>query len=236
MAAGSGQRLDQLKRADVEGAFLSRQPIHDILDIVSVHRVVGGQTCFANGSSVASNVVSMRGSAGDMKKVSAIIRLAASSFLGPRRDARPLPQRGRHGWRSRAHDLQRPARTRLFADRGYKAHELFGLLGETETQEGIDRERRAPQWQSRRQPKRTHCWIRCENSRQQRLTAVMLYERLPFLVPALRNDVQIVLPRRQLMDNSAIMDFLLSYVGKFDLCVEDQCPAYVRYCFTRSFP
>ena len=64
----------------------------------------------------------------------------------------------------------------------------------------------------------------------------MLYERLPFLVPALRNDVQIVLPRRQLMDNSAIMDFLLSYVGKFDLCVEDQCPAYVRYCFTRSFP
>jgi hypothetical protein len=43
---------------------------------------------------------------------------------------------------------------------------------------------------------------------------------------------QIVLPRRQLMDDSAIMDFLLSYVGKFDLYVEDQCPAYVRYCFT----
>ena len=42
---------------------------------------------------------------------------------------------------------------------------------------------------------------------------------------------QIVLPRRQLMDDSAIMDFLLSYVGKFDLYVEDQCPAYVRYCF-----
>jgi hypothetical protein len=34
---------------------------------------------------------------------------------------------------------------------------------------------------------------------------------------------QIVLPRRQLMDDSAIMDF--------DLYVEDQCPAYVRYCF-----
>ena len=33
------------------------------------------------------------------------------------------------------------------------------------------------------------------------------------------------------MDDSAIMDFLLSYVGKFDLYVEDQCPAYVRYCF-----
>jgi hypothetical protein len=38
-------------------------------------------------------------------------------------------------------------------------------------------------------------------------------------------------PRRQLMDDSAIMDFLLSYVGKFDLYVEDRCPAYVRYCF-----
>jgi hypothetical protein len=42
---------------------------------------------------------------------------------------------------------------------------------------------------------------------------------------------QMVLPRRQLMDDSAIMDFLLSYVGKFDLYVEDQCPTYVRYCF-----
>jgi hypothetical protein len=42
---------------------------------------------------------------------------------------------------------------------------------------------------------------------------------------------QMVLPRRQLMDDSAIMDFLLSYVGKFDLYVEDQCPAYVRYRF-----
>jgi len=25
--------------------------------------------------------------------------------------------------------------------------------------------------------------------------------------------------------------FLLSYVGKFDLYVEDRCPAYVRFCF-----
>ena len=33
------------------------------------------------------------------------------------------------------------------------------------------------------------------------------------------------------MDDSAIIDFLLAYVGKFDLYVEDQCPAYVRYCF-----
>ena len=38
---------------------------------------------FANGSSVASIVVSMRGSAGDMKKVSAIIRLAASNDTLP---------------------------------------------------------------------------------------------------------------------------------------------------------
>src|SRR5260370_20995209 len=42
------------------------------------------------------------------------------------------------------HDLQRLARTRLFADRGHKAHELFGLLGESETQEGIDSECRIP--------------------------------------------------------------------------------------------
>jgi len=42
---------------------------------------------------------------------------------------------------------------------------------------------------------------------------------------------QLTLPRRQLTDNSAIMDFLLSYVGKFDMYVEDECAAYVRYCF-----
>ena len=43
---------------------------------------------------------------------------------------------------------------------------------------------------------------------------------------------QIVLPRRQLTDDSAVMDFLLSpCVGKFDMYVEDECAAYVRYCF-----
>jgi hypothetical protein len=43
---------------------------------------------------------------------------------------------------------------------------------------------------------------------------------------------QITLPRRQLTDDSAIMDFLLSsYVGKFDMYVEDECAPYVRYCF-----
>ncbi len=42
---------------------------------------------------------------------------------------------------------------------------------------------------------------------------------------------QLTLPRRQLTDDSAIMDFLLSYTGKFDMYVEDECAAYVRYCF-----
>ena len=43
---------------------------------------------------------------------------------------------------------------------------------------------------------------------------------------------QITLPRRQLTDDAAIMDFLLSpHVGKFDMYVEDECAAYVRYCF-----
>jgi hypothetical protein len=32
-------------------------------------------------------------------------------------------------------------------------------------------------------------------------------------------------------DDSAIMNFLLSYAGKFDMYVEDECAAYVRYCF-----
>ena len=42
---------------------------------------------------------------------------------------------------------------------------------------------------------------------------------------------QLTLPRRQLTDNSGIMDFLLSYVGKFDMYVEDDYAAFVRYCF-----
>src|SRR5262249_23678725 len=37
VATGSGQRLDQPKRADVEGAFLSGKPVPGLLDIVSVH-------------------------------------------------------------------------------------------------------------------------------------------------------------------------------------------------------
>ena len=36
---------------------------------------------------------------------------------------------------------------------------------------------------------------------------------------------QVVLPRRQLSDDSAIMTFLTSYVGKFDMYVEDDYAA-----------
>jgi hypothetical protein len=42
---------------------------------------------------------------------------------------------------------------------------------------------------------------------------------------------QVVLPRRQLSDDSKIMDFLTSYVGKFDMYVEDDYAIFVRYCF-----
>jgi hypothetical protein len=42
---------------------------------------------------------------------------------------------------------------------------------------------------------------------------------------------QVVLPRRQLMDDCAIIDFLLANVGSFDMYVEDDYAAYVRYCF-----
>ena len=42
---------------------------------------------------------------------------------------------------------------------------------------------------------------------------------------------QVVLPRKQLCDDSEIMDFLINYVGKFDMYVEDDYAAFVRYCF-----
>jgi len=42
---------------------------------------------------------------------------------------------------------------------------------------------------------------------------------------------QVVLPRRQLTDDNEIMNFLLSYAGKFDMYVEDECAGNVRYCF-----
>jgi hypothetical protein len=42
---------------------------------------------------------------------------------------------------------------------------------------------------------------------------------------------QVVLPRRQLADDSEIMNFLIAYAGKFDMYVEDEYAAFVRYCF-----
>ena len=42
---------------------------------------------------------------------------------------------------------------------------------------------------------------------------------------------QVVMPRRQLFDDSEIMDFLFSYIGKFDMYVEDDYAAFARYCF-----
>ena len=42
---------------------------------------------------------------------------------------------------------------------------------------------------------------------------------------------QVVMPRRQLVEEYEIMKFLDYYVGRFDMYVEDECAAYVRYCF-----
>jgi hypothetical protein len=42
---------------------------------------------------------------------------------------------------------------------------------------------------------------------------------------------QVVLPGPQPSDGGAIMNFLVSYVGKFDMYAEDEAAAFVRYCF-----
>ncbi|HSZ68647.1 MAG TPA: hypothetical protein VK825_20760 [Xanthobacteraceae bacterium] len=42
---------------------------------------------------------------------------------------------------------------------------------------------------------------------------------------------QVVLPRRQLCDDSEILSFLIEHVEKFDMYVEDDYAAFVRYCF-----
>ena len=51
---------------------------------------------------------------------------------------------------------------------------------------------------------------------------------------------QVVLARRQLTDDSAILDFLLANVGWFDMYVEDEYAAYVlllrRPARRRNFP
>jgi hypothetical protein len=41
----------------------------------------------------------------------------------------------------------------------------------------------------------------------------------------------VVLPRQQLADDSEILNLLISYAGKFDMYVEDEYAAFVRYCF-----
>ena len=41
---------------------------------------------------------------------------------------------------------------------------------------------------------------------------------------------QVVLPRRG-SDESAILEFLSRWVGKFDMYVEDDYAVFVRYCF-----
>lgn len=43
---------------------------------------------------------------------------------------------------------------------------------------------------------------------------------------------QVVLPRKQLADDGAILNFLMAYVGKFDMYVEDDYATFVRYCFS----
>jgi hypothetical protein len=42
---------------------------------------------------------------------------------------------------------------------------------------------------------------------------------------------QVVLPRQQLCDDSEILSFLIAHVEKFDMYVEDDYAAFVRYCF-----
>lgn len=43
---------------------------------------------------------------------------------------------------------------------------------------------------------------------------------------------QVVLPRQPLGGDDDIMRFLSSYVGKFDMYVEDEFAVFVRYCFS----
>ena len=42
---------------------------------------------------------------------------------------------------------------------------------------------------------------------------------------------QVVLPRRPMDGDDEMMNFLTTYVGKFDMYVEDEYAAFVRYCF-----
>ncbi len=42
---------------------------------------------------------------------------------------------------------------------------------------------------------------------------------------------QVVLPRGQHSEESEILKFLTSYVGKFDMYAEDEYATFIRYCF-----
>ena len=42
---------------------------------------------------------------------------------------------------------------------------------------------------------------------------------------------QVVLPRRQFIEEDEVMKFLDYYVGKFDMYVEDEYAVFVRYYF-----
>jgi hypothetical protein len=70
--------------------------------------------------------------------------------------------------------------------------------------------------------KRTRFGARTMDSDQKSAWLRKLDEECPY---------QVVLPRRQLADDSAILDFLIAHVEKFDMYVEDDYAAFVRYCF-----
>jgi hypothetical protein len=42
---------------------------------------------------------------------------------------------------------------------------------------------------------------------------------------------QVVLPRRPFGGDDEVMKFLSAYVDKFDMYIEDEYAAFVRYCF-----
>lgn len=71
-------------------------------------------------------------------------------------------------------------------------------------------------------PRRIEIRVKIMDSDQKSAWLRQLDEECPY---------QVVLPRRQLADDSEILDFLIEYVEKFDMYVEDDYAAFVRYCF-----
>jgi hypothetical protein len=86
-----------------------------------------------------------------------------------------------------------------------------------------------------------NCWrlyiaeqkVNCTPSEFQEIEATMNPDKKSAWLRQLDQECpyQVVLPRQQLADDSEIMNFLISYVGKFDMYVEDDYAAFVRYCF-----